>query len=958
MLFMSSGGKNMMNKSVITMMAFVSLFTFSAVVSADDAMWTWVSGDNYANSSGTGALPGGRLESVSWIDGEGNLWLFGGFGRGSNSPSTGLLNGLWKFDGEDWTRVKGSDNVTNIIYQVGVYGIKGSSDSGNTPGARTDCASWTGVGATSGYLYLFGGYGYDVNGTLGFLNDLWKFNLSSDSQNWTWVSGHNAVFQYGVYGTMGVASSNNTPGARGYSASWVDSNGTLWLFGGFGLGSSGSVGTLNDLWKYSGSKWTWVSGSKNVARKGVYGTQGVASLANMPGTRYGSVLWMDTKGRLWLFGGKGYDSRGSGGYLSDLWKFDVDTNEWTWVSGSNLANRHSKGVYGTKGQSDANTVPGDREAFASWRDNYGYLWLFGGIGRDVAGTYGWLNDLWKFNGSVWEWVSGSSFVLESGTYGTKGIADSDNTPGSRSYSFYSADANTLWLFGGNGLDLYSSDGNLNDLWKYSNITPQGVQLRVFCEANEVTSEQSDAVVIGTAPVRIGGPSKQFTIRNNGSETLVITTPFAEPNHFMITQPEESTLAPGEDTTFIVTLDTNEVGVFEGTISFDNNDIDNKPFTFTVKGTVLPWQFGNIPGNSKNTKFIINDVCGVPVTFSLTGGGYGEIIGDVNFDQVNLYDTGVKSVLTISSKALTSVGDINSNGSLKTITAKKTNLRGDVTISGSLAGMFIYDVNNSTDHAITIGSSSNPKSTVSIGFNRAAELTLTSGMPIKSISAIEWIDGEISAPSIASITTKGNTKLGIAGDLDVETAVDTSLGTVKAAGTLSGVWTCKTIKSISALNIDEAALTIDQEPNLKVLALGSLTAKNHITDSQIISDGNVGTITAGAMINSLCFAGIKNGVTGLPVLPDDMNVSASIKSITVKGIKGEPNAFVNSNIAADNILSATLNYPLNDNGSEAFGVSAGYIKSITIKNAGGTTSYKNPSSAGDNKDFVDFKIRLY
>ncbi|MGA2071482.1 MAG: hypothetical protein ABSG97_09040 [Sedimentisphaerales bacterium] len=946
----------MANKHLGTMLIYVTLCVFSFTVTADDAMWTWVSGENYCNPPSSD-IPGGREECAAWIDGSGDLWFFGGYGIGSGSTSTGLLNGLWRYDGSNWTLVKGYDAVTGIPYQVGVYGTKGASGVGNTPGARGYSVSWTNAESTSGYLYLFGGNGYDANGTFGLLNDLWRFNTSST--NWTWLSGSSLINQYGVYGTMGVSSSTNTPGARGWSASWADSNGVLWLFGGYGYGSSGDVGTLNDLWKYKGSKWTWVSGSKSVNHKGVYGTKDVASSTNVPGTRYGSVLWMDTKGNLWLYGGKGYDSRGSGGYLSDSWEFDVDTNQWTWVSGPNRANQHKVGVYGTQGEPNANNIPGDREAFAAWRDNYGYLWLFGGIRYNSDGTYVLFNDLWKFNGSIWEWDSGSKTISQSGTYGNQGEADSENTPGARSYSVSCIDTSgNLWLFGGNGYDGSGNDGNLNDLWKFGSIIPEGVQLRVFCEANEIISDQNDPLVIGTVPAKFAGPSKTFTIRNNGSETLVFGE-LSEPMHFTVTQPAESTLAPGEYTTFTVTLDTNEIGVFEETISFENNDIDINTFSFPVKGTVVPWQFGNIPGNTKNTKFIVNDVCGVLVTFSLTGGGYGEIIGDVNFDQVNLYGTGVKSVLTIASKAQTSIGDINSNGLLKSITAKTTNLRGNITVSGSLASLIINDVNNSTDHTIIVGSPSNTKATVSFGFDRVADLTITSQMPIKAISATDWLAGEINASSIGTIKTKSNKKRGIAGDLDVNVTIAVSVGSIKAAGTLSGEWNCKTIKSVSALNITSAKLILDQEPNLKVLALGGLTAKNRITDSQIISDGNVGTISAGAMINSLCFAGIKSGVTGLPYPANDINVSASIKSITVKGIRGEPNSFINSDIAAASIRSATLNYPQSDNDGNSFGVSADYIKLLKIKNASGKTiTLKNLTPLSDNNDFDDFKIRLH
>jgi len=941
------------------MLIAILLAAASVPAVADDAMWMWVSGVNNYNPPDSTTAPGGREGGISWIDSDRNLWFFGGDGIGMNSASSGLLNGLWRFDGADWAWLNGSDAVTDISLQVGVYGTKGASDSGNTPGARTNSVSWTGTSSTSGYLYLFGGYGYDVNGTLGLLNDLWKFNLIGSNFTWTWVSGSSTVGQYGVYGTMGVAASGNTPGARGWSSTCADSNGTFWLFGGFGNGESGSAGTLNDLWKYSGSKWTWVSGSKSISRKGVYGTKGIANANNMPGTRYGSVLWMDTKGNLWLYGGRGYDSKGSNGYLSDSWKFDVNTSEWTWDSGSNLANQHSAGVYGTQGQSAADTVPGDREAFASWRDNYGYLWLFGGIGHDTSGANGLLNDLWKFNGSVWEWVSGSKTISQAGTYGTKGIADSDNTPGARSYSVSCIDTNdNLWLFGGTGFDQVGSDGNLNDLWKFGSIIPEGVQLRVFCEANEITSDQNTAFVLGAAPVRLAGPSKTFTIRNNGSETLVFDPNFAEPNHFILTQPQESTLAPGEYTTFTITLDTNEIGVFEGTISFDNNDVDNNQFSFPIKGTVVPWEFGDIPGNTKNAKLTVPDVCGVYVTFSLTGGGYGEIVGDANFDEVVLYDTGEKSALAITVKTEISVGDINSDGPLKSITAKTTNLRGNINVSGSLASLIINDVDDSNDHTVTVGSSSNPKAAVSLTFDRVANLTINSQMPVKTISATEWLGGEIDAPSIGTITTKGDKKRSIAGDLDVNAAVDASVSSIKTAGTLSGEWNCNAIKSVSALNVTSATLTLGQAPDAKALALSALKVKSHITDSNIISGGNIGSISAGAMINSLCFAGIKDGVTGLPDLPNDINVSASIKSIAVKGIKGESNSFINSDIAADNILSATLNYPLNNNSGVPFGVSAGYIKSLKIKNASGPVSFKNLDLPSDDKDFDDFKIRLY
>ena len=51
---------------------------------------------------------------------------------------------------------------------------------------------------------------------------------------WTWISGSNSAYQYGIYGTQGISDISNIPGARYESISWIDSNNTLWLFGGLG----------------------------------------------------------------------------------------------------------------------------------------------------------------------------------------------------------------------------------------------------------------------------------------------------------------------------------------------------------------------------------------------------------------------------------------------------------------------------------------------------------------------------------------------------------------------------------------------------------------------------------------------------------------------------------------------------------------------------------------------------
>jgi N-acetylneuraminic acid mutarotase len=103
----------------------------------------------------------------------------------------------------------------------------------------------------------------------------------------------------------------------------VDASGNLWLFGGFGLDSTGNDANLNDLWKFSPSsgEWTWVGGYDTGTARGVYGTEGVAAASNFPGGRYAAVSWIDSSGNAWLFGGQGVDSMNIPGYLNDLWEY-------------------------------------------------------------------------------------------------------------------------------------------------------------------------------------------------------------------------------------------------------------------------------------------------------------------------------------------------------------------------------------------------------------------------------------------------------------------------------------------------------------------------------------------------------------------------------------------------------------------------------------------------------------
>jgi N-acetylneuraminic acid mutarotase len=422
--------------------------------------WTWMGGSNLANQSGmygtqgtpaAGNIPGGRGRPATWADKSGDFWLFGGGGYDS-AGTNNVLNDVWKYSNGQWTWVGGSD----LVDQAGVYGTLGTPSASDIPGARCCGTVWTDA---SGNVWFFGGNGISATGAGGNFNDLWKYSAGE----WTWMAGSSALDQSGAYGTLGTPSASNTPGGRAEPVSWTDSSGSFWLFGGNGYDSAGTLGFLNDLWKFSNGQWTWMGGSNVSKQKGIYGTLGTHSASNIPGARRGSVTWTDAAGNVWLFGGFGYDSAGTNGELNDLWKFS--NGEWTWMGGSETVNQ--PGVYGTEGVPSSSNFAGAREQAEIWTDAAGNVWLFGGFGYDAARNSGFLSDLWKYSGGQWTWMGGSDLANQVGTYGTLGTPLPGNVPGARWNTATWIDAQgNLWLFGGHGYDSAGKVGQLNDLWKY------------------------------------------------------------------------------------------------------------------------------------------------------------------------------------------------------------------------------------------------------------------------------------------------------------------------------------------------------------------------------------------------------------------------------------------------------------------------------------------------------------
>jgi N-acetylneuraminic acid mutarotase len=313
-------------------------------------LWTWMGGTSTVGPAGgvagtyrtlgsltAGSYPGSRNFAVTWVDGSGNFWMFGGYGQDSLAQH-GELNDLWKFvpSTNQWAWMSGKSQFNAGSPWPGVYGTLGKPDPANMPGGREGSVGWA---DRTGNLWLFGGNGFAPSGstaTNGDLNDLWEFTPSTSE--WTWMGGSNTLpgscttggscALPGVYSALGDFAAGNTPGGRSSPSAWTGTDGSFWLLGGNGDDSAGSIGYLNDLWIFDQStkQWAWMSGSSTVGnggQPGTYGTKGTPGAGNSPGGRDSSLAWVDLKGNLWMMGGNGTDSKGTVGYLNDLWEFPL-----------------------------------------------------------------------------------------------------------------------------------------------------------------------------------------------------------------------------------------------------------------------------------------------------------------------------------------------------------------------------------------------------------------------------------------------------------------------------------------------------------------------------------------------------------------------------------------------------------------------------------------------------------
>ena len=288
------------------------------------------------------------------------------------------------------------------------------------------------------------------------------------------------------------------------------------------------------------------------------------------------------------------------------------------------------------------------------------------------------------------------------------------------------------------------------------------------------------------------------------------------------------------------------------------------------------RLGTPAAGRKNVKLTLADPDGTLATFSLSGPGWGRVDVDWRMDVRGSTNKTNVTITTKSSGGLIddgrlalndiSVGDPAAPAGLGKLKAGGVDVGADgADFYGGAAGIKLGDFHG----GLWIGAGPG-KVDVRLGSVRNADIDCD--MPMKALAVEEWtVGGSIAAPGIGGISSAGDFFANLVVEhLDGATAAS-NLGKVDIKGHLQG-----------------ASWTIDG-------SMGNLTVGGWIQPDgdvfTIRSGGAMGAVTAGAIEDTDFLAGMRpdeaDEVFRFPADNSDFVSAASIKSVTVKGLKYEP-----------------------------------------------------------------------
>jgi len=332
---------------------------------------------------------------------------------------------------------------------------------------------------------------------------------------------------------------------------------------------------------------------------------------------------------------------------------------------------------------------------------------------------------------------------------------------------------------------------------------------------------------------------------------------------------------------------------------------------------------------------------------------GATLNSIAVDNSN---TATTLILKSSDKeGIIHLADITVNGSAKMIQGRQVLLSGDLIVTGGLKKLDWGDC--AGQNTVQIGGPHPPDSLLSVKLRNINDLDFSSDTPIKSMRILNWQNTD-EAPDTLNGTwvKKIIASQDFAPDLILsDDSVDLTLGKVKVgeaitdgfwniagnggkiiANSIQDTWSAVFNGNLAGLTVNQDAggdltansikkmtvkqdyrdgsLTLNQEVDAAVAALGSLKVSRSMENVEVRANGNIAKVSVGVMKNCNLFAGVNGLVANLPTDTGEFDTAAKIGSLKIKGNEEETFWFINSNIAVFKVGKISIAYAQTNNDS--------------------------------------------
>jgi surface protein len=249
-------------------------------------------------------------------------------------------------------------------------------------------------------------------------------------------------------------------------------------------------------------------------------------------------------------------------------------------------------------------------------------------------------------------------------------------------------------------------------WEFSGDTYSNSCLEIDLKGNNVTISNGQTTPsltnytdFGSAVLSGNAISRTFTIENSGTGMLNLPgSPKVAINgasipDFTLTQEPAAAIPGGTSTTFKIMFNPTAAGLRTATVSIANDDPDENPYTFTIKGTVVCNPLITSPGNVDITwNGSVSTDWSTPCNWTPTW------VPDISNAKVVIPNTTNKPIINGSIPDI-KVLEINSNTTLTVNEAATLNIRGNdgtdkgILVFGTLTNNGTLNIESRTQQAI-------------------------------------------------------------------------------------------------------------------------------------------------------------------------------------------------------------------------------------------------------------------